>query len=152
MPRVLWCNLDPQWPFARMLHDHCLDWVAREDVWVWDARDPPEAMQVPWDDWPRLLAPERLQDALEELPPAPADGRLLALHLPRVLGADDPARAFLETVVRHVAAHSAWTLILSLPERADRGPHQRELSEGRLGARLIGPLDRHWVLCLIRLY
>lgn len=137
MPRVLWCNLDPDWPFARMLHDHCLDWVAREDIWVWDVREPPAAMQAPWDEWPRLIAPGTLSDTFDELPPAPGGERLLALHLPRQLGADDPARTFLQMAAGRVAAETGWALILSLPEQADIA----SVPVASLGARLTARLS-----------
>ena len=57
-PEVLWCNLDPAWPFADLVQCHCLDLLPGEHTWVWDASGVVKVGASPWPDWPRPVAPE----------------------------------------------------------------------------------------------
>ena len=122
MPRLLWCNLDPAWPFARMLHDHCLDWIGHPDIWVWDAREPPALPEPPWDDWPWIIAPDALADALDELPPARVRGRILAIQLPAAVADPGPLGTVLAALTGLVRDHPDWDLYLGLPAGADPAP------------------------------
>lgn len=133
MPRLLWCNLDPAWPFARMLHDHCLDWIGHADLWVWDAREPPALPEPPWDDWPWIIAPDALADALDELPPARVRGRILAIQLPAAVGDPGPLGTVLAALTGLVRDHPDWDLYLGLPAGADPAP----VRDACPGARLI---------------
>ncbi len=136
MPRIVWCNLDPAWPFARLLRDHCIDWILRDDVRIWDVRQPAGATQSPWDDWPAQIAPQALADAMDELPTAPPEGRLVAFHLPRTFAADDATGAVLASCARRLSELPGWTLMLSVPEQTEIAPFQADGFGATLIARL----------------
>ncbi len=138
MPHCLWCNLDPDWPFAALVHDHCLDLLSGADTWVWDLAEPSTESLSPWPDWPLPVIPGRLLDTLDDLPETPPLGPPLLVLINAPASASTPrgeAPDLLADLAQRLAARRA-ELMVTLPAGADSRALAQRLPTAWLVVRL----------------